>query len=191
MNTKNLKIQTDNQLVAQAQKGHKSAFGELYIRYYSLVFNKCLSFAKNTSDAADLAQDVMVKVLRRVNTFKGEAKFATWLYSVTFNHCTDTIRKLKGKQVESLEAVFHLVDSSELELEMAKEKEVKEDTACKALMTISIEERQLLLMKYLSKKSILELQGFYNLSASAVKMRLKRSRAKVVLSYESFSSSSV
>ena len=60
---------------------------------------------------------------------------------------------------------------------------VKEDLAGRALMTISTQDKQLLLMKYQYNKSIHELQKEYKLSASAVKMRLLRARNKVVSVY--------
>ena len=55
MNTNNTKNMTDEQLALAVKQGNRRAMGELYSRYYLLVFNKCLSFAKNADDASDMA----------------------------------------------------------------------------------------------------------------------------------------
>lgn len=171
---------TDEALVAQAQNGSKNAMGELYSRYHMSVFNKCMSFTKNADEASDLAQDVMLRVMEMIESFRGNAKFSTWLYSVTFNYCTDTVRKMKGKYFEDISVNYTIVDDSEDKVQESISYEIKEEKACKALMTLPKEELELLLMKYQMNRSIRELQLLLNLSASAVKMRLKRARAKAV-----------
>lgn len=183
MNAKNKKSLTDEQLVRMLQQGDRCAMGELYARYYTLVFNKCLSFVKNTNDAGDLAQDVMLKVMEKINSFKGESKFSTWLYAITFNYSTDQVRKVKDKYFASLDAQFDLVDHSEVELEEATKMDMRDGHAEKALTAISRKDQQLLIMKYQFNKSIQDLQTMYDLSASAIKMRLLRARAKASDSY--------
>ena len=184
MNTKNQQILTDELLVSCLQNGDNNAMGELYSRYYILVFAKCLSFAKNTDDANDLAQDVMLRVMEKISTFKGDSKFSTWLYAITFNYCTDKMRKAKGKFFEPIDALVNLGDCSDQEREL--EEKVRAEVAEKALMAISHEDQQLLVMKYQHNKSIVELQYIYKLYASAVKMRLLRAREKAVTVYSSY-----
>ncbi|UXP31780.1 sigma-70 family RNA polymerase sigma factor [Reichenbachiella agarivorans] len=177
-NVQNLSSHTDEQLVQSLQQGNKLAMGELYSRYYMLVFAKCLSFVKNTDDASDLAQDVMLRVMEKAAGFKGESKFSTWLYSVTFNYCTDKLRKAKSKHFEPIHEHFDMEDDADAvqELEVAMEQIVQENV----WQTISEEDQQLLMMKYQQNMSIKDLQLMYNLSASAVKMRLMRAREKAV-----------
>ena len=184
MNTKNLQTLTDELLVSYLKGGDNNAMGELYSRYYMLVFAKCLSFSKNTDDANDLTQDVMLRVMEKISTFKGDSKFSTWLYAITFNYCTDRMRKAKGRFFEPIESQVDLADASDHDKE--HDTHVKEEVAGKALMAISYEDQQLLVMKYQLNKSIVELQDMYKLSASAVKMRLMRAREKAVTVYSSY-----
>ncbi|MDW3197619.1 MAG: RNA polymerase sigma factor [Cytophagales bacterium] len=181
----NLNTLTDELLAAKAQQGDDKAMGLLYSRYYMLVFNKCLSFTKNTDEASDLAQDVMLRVIEKITTFNGQSKFSTWLYSITFNYCTDQMRKKKGKHFEDVNLHYEIIDDSEHDLDAALSAEVKEGQAGKALSMISQEDQDLLMMKYQMNKSIQEIQVMLNLSSSAVKMRLKRARAKATDIYES------
>jgi RNA polymerase sigma-70 factor (ECF subfamily) len=121
--------------------------------------------------------------MQKINTFKGTSKFSTWLFSVTQNYCTDQVRKGKGKHLESLEHYVDLTDESEFNKNECHEEAKKIDRFYQILEEISPEDYQLLLMKYQFKKSIVELQHIYQLSASAVKMRLMRAKSKAIKMY--------
>jgi RNA polymerase sigma factor (sigma-70 family) len=175
---------SDEQLVANLQNGDKNAMGELYVRYYMLVFNKCLSFSKDTYVAADLAHDVMLRVMEKINSFNGRSKFSTWLFSITFNYCTDQKRKSKGNYIEPIESCFNLSDTHYEEKVSLCELERKERCAVKILSVICKDDQQLLFMKYHENRSIREIQELFNISASAVKMRLSRARAKAIDMYK-------
>lgn len=170
------KFPTDELLINAIQQGDKNSMGELYLRYIPIVRNRCLSFTKNTEIAKDLAQDIMLKVIDKVNSFKGDSRFSTWLYALTFNYCIDHVKKTQF--FTSLEECNDIMTYEELELESAVKKELKIINAERALAAISKKDQQLLIMKYQYNKSIKELQDLYNLSASAVKMRLLRAREK-------------
>lgn len=173
-----LKTLTDERLATLLQNGQKEAMGELYNRYYTVVFCKCLSFVKNTDDAGDLTQDVMLKVMEKIKSFKGNSKFSTWLYAVTFNYCSDRARKAKSRYFISLDINTELYEPCDIYNDNTVETATKEYHASMALAAIPQEEQRLLLMKYQMNKSIQELQSIYNLSTSALKMRLLRARAK-------------
>ena len=183
MNAKELNTLTDECLVKLLQNGDQNAMAELYARYFPLVSRKCILFTKNEDDAKDLAQDIMIKVWKKIRLFKGKAKFSTWLYSITRNYCNDCVRKTKKMYFESIDSTCDLVDLSTFEYEECEANALREDLACRALAEISAEDQRLLLMKYKFKKSIDELKDTYSLSASAVKMRLLRARSKAVKRY--------
>ena len=174
----------DEQLVADLQNGDKKAMGELYLRYYMLVFNKCLSFSKDTDDAGDLAHDVMLRVMEKIHSFNGNSKFSTWLFSITSNFCTDQKRKSKGKYVEPLDSYFNLSDTYYEEKASLIELYKKETCAVKVMAQICKDDQQLLFMKYHERRSIREIQKLFNISVSAVKMRLARARAKAQSLYK-------
>lgn len=174
---------SDEDLVKRINDGNQKAMSELYIRYYLHVYNKCFSYVKDKDDASDLTQDVMIKVLEKAGSYSGKSSFSTWLYSVTVNSCLDKIRKCKGKYVTSLDSVSELADYSKSQLNAATENEIKKVYAEQALTSISMEDQQILRMKYLEQKSILELGNVYNLSTSAIKMRLMRARQKAIMAY--------
>jgi RNA polymerase sigma-70 factor (ECF subfamily) len=68
-------------------------FEEIYRRYYPRVYSACLRMLANTADAEDLAQDVFLQVQNKINTFRGDSSFTTWLHRVTVNQVLMYFRK--------------------------------------------------------------------------------------------------
>ena len=173
----------DEHLVILIQQGDINAMGELYLRYFPLVKSKCLSFTKNNEQAQDQAQDVMLKVMEKISSFKGESKFSTWLYAITFNYCSDQIRRANAYYSVSLDTNYNLFEQAENDLEDEVNFELMEISAKRALAEVPQNDQHLLIMKYQYNKSIKELQDMYKLSASAIKMRLLRAREKATHLY--------
>jgi RNA polymerase sigma-70 factor, ECF subfamily len=65
---------------------------ELFRRNYSKVGRWCLRFTDNRESAADLAQEVFAKVFQNLDSFQGQSKFSTWLFSVARNHSLNVVR---------------------------------------------------------------------------------------------------
>jgi RNA polymerase sigma-70 factor (ECF subfamily) len=80
-------------LVAKAQAGDPDALGELVSRAYPLVRRWALVRTGDPVDADDLAQDVLVLTIQRLDSYHGSARFTTWLYSVTRNAAADRLRR--------------------------------------------------------------------------------------------------
>ena len=87
----------DEELVTQFQKGDRSAFNSLLDKYQSLVLRTCFRFLNNKEDAEDSAQEVFIKVYKALDGFQPKAKFSTWLYRITINHCLNMQRNKKRK----------------------------------------------------------------------------------------------
>lgn len=86
---------TDLELVERAQHGDRDAFERLVNRYQHRVFNHVSRMVESPDDAADLTQDIFIKVFRSLNRFRGQASFQTWLYRVTANVCVDRHRRAR------------------------------------------------------------------------------------------------
>ena len=79
--------------VQLAATGDMEAFEKIYRRYHQRVYCLCLRMTRNVSQAEDLAQDVFIQLFRRINTFRGESSFATWLHRLTVNQVLMHFRK--------------------------------------------------------------------------------------------------
>jgi RNA polymerase sigma factor (sigma-70 family) len=84
----------DEQLVASAQRGDRAALEALVARHAGWIFNVAARMVWRRDDAADVTQEVLVKVVTHLSTFRGESAFRTWLYQIVVNH----VINLKKKQ---------------------------------------------------------------------------------------------
>ena len=65
---------------------------ELFRRHRARVAAWCYRMTGEVDSAADLAQDVLLKAFQRLDSFRGDSRFTTWLYSIARNHCMDELR---------------------------------------------------------------------------------------------------
>lgn len=160
-------------------------FAILYDRYSTVVYNKCYGFAKNKEEAQDLTHDVFIKLFVKLRTFKGKSKFSTWLYSFTYNFCVNYVQRDSHKKKENKTIVTDQVKDTEDfdEIDDATLFELKADKLGKAMTIIDPNDKMILLMKYQDDLSIKEISGVLEIGESAVKMRLKRAKEKVVKVY--------
>jgi RNA polymerase sigma-70 factor (ECF subfamily) len=125
--------------------------------------------------AFDLAEEAILKAFDNLKGFKGQSSFSTWLYVITHRHCITSITR-KNKQARALitmdkDRETHTTDS------LAQEDQ--EAMMFSLINNLPEAERKLLLLKYSEGESIESLQEMFQLSASAIKMRLKRSKDKL------------
>ena len=186
MSIRSLSAASDEELVTAIRQEDRQALGELYNRYYKKVFNKCFSFTKKQEEAFDLAQESLMKAFANIHSFKGESSFSTWLYTITHRHCLATLKKNSRFQFHPLEENT-VRDDDQYDGSPAAEE--NSERAEQELIMYSLinalpeKERSLLNLKYLQGESVENLQVQLNISGSAVKMRLKRSREKLNMLY--------
>ncbi|RIV36530.1 RNA polymerase sigma factor [Flagellimonas lutimaris] len=176
---------SDEELVKQIVANNDPLlFGKLYDRYAKMVYNKCYGFAKSADEAEDLTQDVFLQLFIKLRTFKGKSKFSTWLYSFTYNFCVNYVNRDKQLKIRDQSVQ---VETSEHKLteEVPDESlfEMKADKLKKCLEIISAEDKSILLLKYQDGASIKELVSLMDIGESAVKMRLKRAKERLLEIY--------
>jgi RNA polymerase sigma-70 factor (ECF subfamily) len=76
---------TDEELVARARTKDFAAFEELLDRYEDKVFRLAYRFVRNETEAKEILQDTFLSIWRKLDTFKGDAQFSSWLYRVAAN----------------------------------------------------------------------------------------------------------
>ena len=84
---------SDEELVARARKGDRTAFAHLVDRHRVSVFNLTLRILGNREDAEEAAQDAFVRAFRSLDRFRGDARFATWLYRIAVNVSLSSARR--------------------------------------------------------------------------------------------------
>lgn len=165
------------------EKKRHDDFGILYDRYAEKVYHKCISFVKDVDLAQDLAHDVFLKTFLNLAKFEGKSKFSTWLYSLTYNFCIDYLRKNNKTIVNSDEVLVNIPDDDD-EKNERELLSIASERLQDVLELIPADDKMILLMKYQDDLSVKEIQGALELSESAVKMRVKRAKAKAVEVYK-------
>lgn len=171
---------SDKILVEQYLKTQSNEYyQQLYSRYAPKVFAKCIALLKNEAAAKDAMQDIFIKIFIKLSSFKGTARFSTWVYSITYNYCIDVIRKRKKyatvftEHLENLELHSEEIpDNSLLEIRVERLKII--------LDKIPAKDKAILLMKYQQEMPIKEIAAILNKSESATKMQLKRAKLKTL-----------
>ncbi len=93
----------DQLFVARYLDGDLVAFDEMMTRHERQIYRLCYRFDRNHDDAMDLTQDVFVKAFEKLPSFRGDARFKTWLYRVAVNHCLNHVKKHSQNFVEVTE----------------------------------------------------------------------------------------
>lgn len=170
---------TDEELVNNYLETHQNDyFEQLYERYCHKVHQKCLSFTKNNAHAEDLTQDIFLRLVLKLSGYKHQARFSTWLYSITHNYCTDQVRGPRNR-------IEFTVGDNWGEISVcaddgtAHQDEQDAQRIERAMTCLTYDEQQLLRLKYQDNVSIRKLAEGKALTESAVKMRLKRSRDRL------------
>ena len=101
----------DNSLIEQAKSGDKKALEDLIIKYQDWVFNVALAFVADRDEAFDITQEVLIKIITHLSTFKQESSFKTWLYRIVKNHFLNMKRSKYEATTTSFEDFGNGLDS--------------------------------------------------------------------------------
>lgn len=167
-------------------------FEVLYDRYAKIIYNKCLRFSRYEDEAKDLAQEVFLKLFIKLGSFHKKYKFSAWFYLLTYNHCVNYVNrdvnfKISKYRVEIDDYHPELQDSTYIDSDdttEAKILELKVGKLEEALKILQPEDKMILLLKYQDDISVKKLSSMLEIGESAVKMRLKRARERLINIYD-------
>jgi len=171
-------VDVDLNLVERTVAGDESAFEQLVKKYQHSVLNTIYRYIGNYSEAEHIAQDVFVKVWLNIKSFKGKAKFSTWLYRIVVNQCLDCHRKNKGKvQVVSLDnklAEGKIPESLTVGIDFEQKK--RESIVRQAINELPDKQRIAMILAKYEAKSYQEIADIMNISLSNVASIIYRAK---------------
>lgn len=178
-------MQDNNLATLYSHESCQSCFAELYERYLSKVKAQCFSYVNCDHLSNDLAQEIFMKVMKKMNLFNNRSSFSTWLYSVTRNTCLEYLRRNKNKK-NSIPLESYDFDDMSMELNVNDPGQSKSGyQVMRSLFNeLDSDDRELLLSKYHDNTSIKDLQERFNVSTSAMKMKLFRLRKELSAKYQ-------
>jgi RNA polymerase sigma-70 factor (ECF subfamily) len=172
-------------LIARILAGEKELFHELIGPYERMVYLTLFSIVKNETEAEDGAQEAVISAYRHLGSFRGDAKFSTWLTMIAINEGRKRLRKAKGRaedsideQIEELEGDYTpapLTDWREIPLEALERKELREALRV-AVAELPDIYRQVFALRDLEEMNIEETAEALGITTSTVKVRLHRAR---------------
>lgn len=163
----------------------KHYFEAIYERYERRVYGRCVVILKDAEEAQDVMQEIFVKVYFKLDGFRGDAKFSTWIHRVTTNTCLNWIQK-KSRSAEVIldeeieELVMHTTeDPLHQLLESSKNVLIRQ-----TLEQMDRNDTVMILMKYADGESMAEIAEKFGITEGAAKVRLFRARKKFMEIFE-------
>ena len=160
-------------VVERVRNGDSTAFSDLYALYKIPVYNLCLRLTRHVQDAEDLTQEVFLQVYRKVNGFRGESAFGSWLFRVATNV---TMMHLRKRRVEEVPVDVLELQDRPLESVGAHDRydPVEHITLLRALGSLSKNRRALVLLHDLKGLTHNEVAQSLGVTASTSKSRLSQ-----------------
>jgi len=165
----------DRVLVTRAQAGDRSAFDDLYVRYYRRLYRFCVSRLHDSHEAEDVAQEAFARAWRALGTFDGERRFYPWLSVIAAHLCTDVHRRRKRSTPVAEFYQSNLASGEETgeEIMLAA---VDSELVARAFKRLSDRHQRVLRLREASEFSYQEIAEREGLPTTAVETLLWRAR---------------
>jgi len=173
--------QTDDYYIEKTLNGDSNAFAFLIERYKDMVFTLAIKMTKSREDAEEVSQDSFIKAYTYLPKFKGDSKFSTWLYKISYNTCLDSIKKnaYQRNNVEIDEITENQIGSIETVLD-GIEKEERAAVINNCLEHLQEDEKAILVFFYFKELSLKEIVEITSMRETNVKVKLHRARKKLL-----------
>ncbi|WP_405106537.1 sigma-70 family RNA polymerase sigma factor [Paenibacillus sp. FSL K6-1217] len=164
------------QTVKQVQQGDVQAYTLLIRHFQRPIYLYCYYLLGNREEAEDAAQDIFIRALERLQQYSEIVSFSAWLYTIARNHCLDRIkRRNKSFKLLSLYRQHHQQEQEEEQAGDTRYTEVVHGL----LEKLSMEERQILLLRALEEHSFEEIGIIMDMKAGTVRKKYERLRKKL------------
>ena len=166
-----------NEVVKHCKKGDQKAWNMIVNRFSKPIFNIAFNFSGNRDDAADITQDIFMKIYTNIDKFKEDKSFSSWIYKISKNYCIDYWRKNK-KNTRVLKIEENLCRDEETpENSLVKEYDVI--NLRKKLFYLDADLRLLITLRDIQDLSYQEISENLDLPLGTVKSRINRARIRL------------
>jgi len=171
---------SDQIYIDKVLQGDTNAYTYLIDKYKNMAYTIAIKIVKNTEDAEEVAQDSFLKAYQKLDTFKGNSKFSTWLYTIIYRNSISKIRKKKiiTTDIDSYVVDNYTTDFDFPQIEAIKNGEQKKYIAA-AIDNLSETDALLITLFYLNENSVEEIEQITGLTKTNVKVKIFRARKKL------------
>jgi RNA polymerase sigma-70 factor, ECF subfamily len=172
---------SDLSLAERHRHGDPDAFREVYDRFEGVVYNLALRLAGRPEDAEDLAQEVFLRIFRKLGSFRGRSSLKTWVFRVALNCCRSGLRRRwrwAGRRLET-EGVLEAVPDPRRGPE---ERALGRDAGARvagALARLPVEFREAVVLRDLQGLSYEEIAELMRVRLGTVRSRIARGRERL------------
>jgi RNA polymerase sigma factor (sigma-70 family) len=171
---------SDSQLVVSTLAGNRSAFSILIERYHAMVLHLAYRTIGEHDLAHDLTQETFLHAFLSLSQLRDPQRFRSWLYGITLNVCRDFLRSQHANVLsfESLAGGVHIADDMPSPETIAEQLELRQ-TVQRALQSLTASNRATVMLFYYEGFNTREIANMLEISVSAVKVRLHKSRQQL------------
>jgi RNA polymerase sigma-70 factor (ECF subfamily) len=174
---------SDETLMLRYQQGDRSAFAQLVRRHQTPLYNFALRQVRVAQVAEDVVQESFVRVVQNAADFKHEARFTTWVYTITRNLCIDHLRKRALRKHPSLDesrgeegegpTLGEQTADPRASVERAATGSELQERIARAVDTLPDEQREVFLMREVSNLPFKEIAEITGVPENTVKSRMR------------------
>ena len=171
----------DTQLIDQALKGQTEAFGQLVLKYQDRLFNTVVHVVGHAEDARDIVQEALVQAFLKLESFRRQSAFYTWLYRIAFNVAITHRRRRRpmmstdrGREANNMDPPDH--DDSPAE---ALERKERCRQVRRAIAQLEEEHRAVLVLREIDGCCYETIAEILDLPVGTVRSRLHRARLQL------------
>ena len=178
-------------LIARLRANDDAAYDELVRTHHASIYHAAQRMLRDPGEAADVTQDVFLKVFRHIDGFRAESSLRTWIFRIAFSEILNRIRwsrrrylhrtisiEEESENVPEGHAPLQLADEGSTP-EQALEQKEREQAFQNALWKLSEEHRSVALLRDVQGFSYAEIAAILGISIGTVKSRLARARAEL------------
>jgi RNA polymerase sigma-70 factor (ECF subfamily) len=180
-------VETDDaMLMERIRGGDREALDTLLNRNADRIFGFGMRICRNREDAEEVLQETMLAVAKSAETWRGDAAFSTWLYTIARNACARRRRRRVGEpqQMESIDEPSASADLSQMHSDLCVPEEELERSRMRDALTSAIDAlpsdmREIVILRDVEGLRAREVADTLQISVPAVKSRLHRARARL------------
>ena len=175
-----MNIKPDEYYINQTLEGNVNAYAFLVEKYKHMVYTLSIRIVNNREEAEEISQDVFVKAFKKLDSFKGDSKFSTWIYKIAYYASLDVVKRNKrfihSENIDDFKdgELSNVQDALEYLHEKERKKVIDE-----ALLRLNEDERTILTLYYFEETPVKEISKIVGLSVDNIKTKLFRSRKKL------------
>lgn len=172
---------TDNEIISRVLHGEHQQYAELVKRYQNFVFTVALKYAPVREDAEEIAQDAFVKAFKALSSFRGDARFSTWLYSIVNSTAITFLRKKKlaTHSLDDERVSGVAINQPAAEGFNPTEQKSRVAMVSRAIKLLSPDDARLITLFYKAEQSLEEIGRILLLEPNTVKVKLHRARTRL------------